>query len=432
MNSIFFTSSTSVGQIYGNVIKAVEMYLMNNLPKDYLKDRTISTRSSFRYFRKFINTRKEFEKKQRPFMIIRPNLEPYDAITGNEFLSGTSIVWYSGTLTGSSMAIQNFFRDPKAGLGMGFKINRFKMTFDVAIQCNTYFSALDLYNYLGNTLTFGRPLYIPTSLESMIPKEMLIHLCEIVGINIDEVENIPVLTRYLRTHSSYPISYKMRNATSNDEYFLFYPQNIIATFTDLTCEEANRKNMVEEFTNVTFKIECEFNAIASYLLWGKKKTNKKIKLCIHDSDASTSTPIYTYERIFSDNDFISQGYSLYSANIIKTDPDKDGEDDYLDIRECIPPDLKRVTDDILASGNDMSLLLKPRVIFNNLEASADTDFDINWSKYQLTIKHSDKTYTYRFILYINLNYYNEYVLAHDIDSTDQQTLDGSTTSGYKD
>ena len=85
MNSIFFTASTSVAQIYGNVIKAIEMYMMSNLPQDYLKDRTISTRSSFRYFKKFIHTRKEFEKRQRPFMIMRPTIEQFDAITGNDF-----------------------------------------------------------------------------------------------------------------------------------------------------------------------------------------------------------------------------------------------------------------------------------------------------------------------------------------------------------
>ena len=251
------------------------MYVVNNLPNDFLKDRTISTRSSFRFFKKYIHTRKEFEKKQRPFMIIRPTVEQYDNVSGNDFLSGTKIIWNDGTFSKSGYVNQNFFSDKKRGIDMGFKINRYKMTFDIAIQTNTYYSAIDLYNYLNNTLSFGRTIYIPTSLESMIPKEMLIHLCEIVGINIDEDANIPVLTRYLRTNGSYPISYKMRNATSADEYFLFYPQNILATITDLNCEEPNRKNMVEDFTNVTFKIECQFNAISSYTLWGKKNLTKK-------------------------------------------------------------------------------------------------------------------------------------------------------------
>lgn len=429
MNSIFFTASTSVAQIYGNVIKAIEMYMMSNLPQDYLKDRTISTRSSFRYFKKFIHTRKEFEKRQRPFMIMRPTIEQFDAITGNEFLSGTRYIWFDGTSSKSS--IQNFFKDPKLEIGMGFKINRYKMTFDIAIQTNTYYAALDLYNYLTNTLSFGRAIYIPTSLESMIPKAMLAHLSEIVGINIDDKDNIPVLTRYLRTHSSYPISYKMRNATSSDEHFLFYPQNIIAILSDLNCEEPNRKNMVEEFTNVTMKIEIQFNAIATYLLWGQKNLQKKIKLCIHADDANSYVPIYTYSRIFGDNDFIDKGYSLYSSVIIKTSPELDRKDESIDIRECLPPDLKRITDDILASGNNMDALLKVRVIFNDLDASDDTDFEMNWTKYQLTIKNTDKTYTYRFILYINLNYYNEYVLSHDLQITDQQTIDGSTISGYK-
>lgn len=399
------------------------------MPEGFLKDRSMSTMSSFRFFMRYLHTHKEYEVKQRPFMVIRPVIEMYDNVASSDFLSGTQIVWHNGAAGGSKLAKQTFFADNTEGIGMAFKINRFKINFEVLIQANTYYSALDIYHYLNNTLVFNRPIYIPTSLESMIPKDMLIHVCEIVGINLDEPSNIPVLTKYLRTHSSYPISYKMRNSTSNDEYFLFYPQKILATFTDLQCEEPNRKNMVEQYTSVAFKIECEFNAVAAYYAWTRKVMHKKLKLCLHEGDKSGYIPLYTYERTFEDAPFIEKGYTLYCSNIIKTDKDKEGKDDKFSILECIPPDLKKITDQILAAGNDMQMLLIPRLIMNNIDGQFESDFEINWTKYEMTIKESNPYMTYRFILYINLAYYNSFKI-NDITITDQQTLDGKSNTGY--
>ena len=88
-------------------MRAVEMYIKSNLPPEYIKDSSISTQSSFRYFKKFINTKQEFEKKHRPFMIIRPTVENYNMSEGNDFLSGTNIVWFSGWNGGSGLAIHN-------------------------------------------------------------------------------------------------------------------------------------------------------------------------------------------------------------------------------------------------------------------------------------------------------------------------------------
>lgn len=430
MDSIFFTSSTSISHIFSNVTSAIEMYLKSNLPPNLLKDSTISTRTPFRYFKRYINTKDEFKKKERPFMIIRPTFEPLDTLTGNNFLCGTKLIHYDGTATGSGLAIQKFFYDPRYSVGMGFKINRCKMNFDVAIQFNSYYAALEIMSYLKNTLAWGITKYVPTSLESLIPSELLIHLCEIVGVNIDDPKNIPSLTRYLRNFSSYPITYKMRDATSRDAHFLYYPQNILTTFEDLSIDEAQRKNMVEDSCAITFKIECEFNVIASYILYGKKGIYKQIKLCMHDDDNSTFTPIYTYDRLFNDTDYIDRGYSLFNSVIIKSDPINDGKDEEIDITPALPAELKTMIDDMLSKGNDISTLLIPRVIFNNIDASDDTEFDINWSKYTLTIYKTNKLFTYRFILYVNLGYYNDYMIKHNISGTDQQNLDGHTVTGY--
>ena len=127
--------------------------------------------------------------------------------------------------------------------------------------------------------------------------------------------------------------------------------------------------------------------------------------------------------------YIEKGYTLYSSNIIKTERANEGKDDVCSILECIQPDLKRIMDDILSKGNDMQMLLIPRLIMNDIDGQYESDFRLNWSNLQLTIKNSDPYKTYRFILYINLAYYNSYMLDN-ITITDQQTLDGQSFKGY--
>jgi hypothetical protein len=86
-------------------------------------------------------------------------------------------------------------------------------------------------------------------------------------------------------------------------------------------------------------------------------------------------------------------------------------------------------DDIIANGNDMQLLLIPRLIMNDIDGQYESDFSINWSKYEMTIENSDPYKTYRFILYLNLAYYNSFAV-NDITITDQQNLDGKSYTGY--
>lgn len=66
---------------------------------------------------------------------------------------------------------------------------------------------------------------------------------------------------------------------------------------------------------------------------------------------------------------------------------------------------------------------------NNIDGQFESDFEINWTKYEMTIKESNPYMTYRFILYINLAYYNSFKI-NEITITDQQTLDGKSNTGY--
>ena len=121
-SQVFYTAGTSISHVFGNVTKAIEMYVSNRLPQNLIQDTTISTRSAFRYFKRFQNTEKEWHKKKKPLLIIRPIMEqigPSD--TG--FMNNTLLPTFDGSLSGFKRTSELLFHAQERGLINGTKVN---------------------------------------------------------------------------------------------------------------------------------------------------------------------------------------------------------------------------------------------------------------------------------------------------------------------
>ena len=434
MNRVLLMSTSSTSHIFGNVTKAIEMHIKSHLPIGLLKGSAISTRSPSRFLRSYKNTGKEFFKKDYPYMVIRPHYEilsPDDDI----FLQGTSLTRYEGSVVNSKLATSEFLLDTKNGFALGFNINRVRITFEVVIQFHTHMMAMDVRHYLLNTFRWGIVDYLPTSLESLIPKETMIHIGECIGTDITKTENIPIFLDYIKSKSSRPITYKMRNSTSQDEYFLYYTQNILTTYSDLDLEDVQKKGMLEDTSTVSFKINCEFNGIGSYILYGAKETFKRIEIDIRCENENKYrsigyTPIYTYERISEDDGLIASGYSRLGSGIIKSDVNNDGKNDDSDFGYIFDDNGKKIIKDLLLHGEDIGIVYKALIYKDNTLMTINTEYTLNWSNTLLTIMNSDKFATYRIIIYVDLNYYNSHKLD-DYNITDQQSVDKDSNKGYQ-
>jgi hypothetical protein len=284
------------------------------------------------------------------------------------------------------------------------------------------------------------PEYIPTSLESMIPKLLLVETGEILGIDIYRQENISIMLKYLRMHSMYPITYKMQNSTSQDEYFLYYKQNLLTTFSELQMDEGSKKNMADEFFTLSFKCTVEFNNPGLYLLIGERNLYKKLKVDLHTItggnvdtalDIGTYTPIYTYDAVDNDTRFVSEGYQAVISTMIKTDEDKNGKDDYVNIEYFLSAKTKVVLKNTIAQGQDPEILFKVKLLKDLDGNVVEPAFDMEWTNMILTIHNTDKYSTYRLVIYCNLAYLNNRLmeLGYD-DLTDQQNLSGKSKHGY--
>lgn len=438
MESIYTSASSSIAHVYGNVAKAIEMHIKGVLPKGLIKDSTISTRVAYRHFQRHrskVRKDGDLNRKEKPFLILRPTM---DMISPNDdlFLIGTHYTRSDGPMIGPGNDIQEFLQDKQRGYGVGFKINRYRISFDVEIQMTTEYSCMDLYNYLLHVdkIRWELPIYIKTPLESVIPKNILYTLGRYIGIDIDKKENIPAFLSYLRSHSTYPITYMMQNSTSRNEYFVYYNQNILASFTDLSVGDVERKGSIVDSASLTFKVTCDFNILGSYYLYGKNSIAKNIQTCIHflenPIDSGTYVPIFTYNVNAFDDEFYLKGFTQYSNSIIKTDKEHDGKDDTFSIKDIFEDEDYQVCLDYMAHENPITLLFDIKLVKENYDIDPEIDYDIDWHNMKITIHKSDKYATYRLILYVNLNLLNSRKLELNYQKTDQQTIDSSTNHGY--
>ena len=432
LDCIYSSATTSASHIFSNVTKAVESYIERKLPVGLLKGRSISTTIAPRFFKKYRNRNTDWDKQERPFMVIRPTFETpeYDG-----FLQNTLYTRQEGTeITVTRGGIQEFLADKGNGIAMGFKINHNKLTFDIGIRFNTQMQMIDTWHYMFNTFRWDIPEYVNTSLESMIPKVVLIRLGEVLGIDITKDENIPLMIKYLRTHSTYPITYKMRNSTSQDEYFLFYRQNLIVTFSDLQMDEGQKKGMADDFFTLSFKCVAEFNNMGSYVLIGTRKLYKKLAVQINTDkaiDIGSFTPIFTYDMSGDDPDLLNRGYKPMVTTMIKTEASTHGKDDVADISCFFTNEISNVIANTLAQGLDMGILFQVRLSKGIDNKLTTADFDVDWTNCTVTIHNSDKYATYRLLIYVNLSYLNNRIMELGYgDKTDQQNLNGSSITGY--
>lgn len=438
MDQIFSSATTSASHIFGNITKAIEIHLKSQLPEGFLKDSTISSRPVYRHFKYFNRKNKKdklLHRKAFPCLIIRPIFEVLGT-NDDVFLLGTNYTKTFGSVIGSKLGMQQFLTDEERGYGMGFKIQRYRVSFDVTIQTETQYQAIDIYHYLNTNFRWECPDYLPTPLESLIPRDLLMTVAEYVGIDINKPENISSFLKYLRNHSTYPITYMMRNSTSKDEFFLYYLHNILLTYSDLSIDEGDKKNMSDNFYNVTFKASCDFNVMSSYFLYGNNSVYKKIQLCLHISNSddlvmrTDYTPIYTYDRTVNDVDLMAKGFKKYSSSMIKTDFKNKGKDDSVNLKCLISPEDYQTYLNHIANENPVDILFRVMVIRNNVSMERDVEWDMNWDTLDLTIHNSDVLSTYRVILYANFNYLNNHKLNNMLTKKDQQTIDSKTIIGY--
>jgi hypothetical protein len=286
-----------------------------------------------------------------------------------------------------------------------YKLNRDRIEFEVTITLSTVHQQIDVYKAMLNVFTWDNPIYTNTSLEAVLPKSFITYFGQLIDIDITdtEVNNIPELLQSINSNSQYPITYKMRNASSLDEFYMYYKHNILTTFSDLSLDQGMKKNMADDTFNITFKVSMEFNLPGLFLIIGdtpRYELDVSLKVDDYYSNASEFIPIYTFNNLYSDYMSRIDGYRLYTSSIFTTN--KDASDvDTLDITPIFEQNYIDIINEYLLNSNPIETLIRLIILKDKTELVEDTDWAIDWATLIVTINTVDSTSTYRLLVYID-------------------------------
>lgn len=402
-------ASTSTAHTYGNVTCFMVEYIKNLFPH-YFKTVHVTSTMSYKELSKInLNNHSNFLKKKKPILIIRPRVE---LDTDDIFLGGTLL---TNRLTDQYMErdftnLQPFFDDDNSGLSIKFLLNRLKITYDVTIICNTQMEQINMANFFKNKIRQNRPFLVSTYLESQIPKTMLDMYGKVAGIPMyDENGSVSDFLKHINGKSRFPITYKMKTSTGNDEFFRYYPANLLISLNGLSIDEGSKKGQVFDDFMTTFTIPVEFNTAGLYYLFHEDETvhieitRQKEKDFIDYSERVSMFPMFTIHELFDLP--LPEGWTLYATSIFKTDKEFDEEDE-VDLTILHNKSMIEFIKHCNKNGLPLDPFIKVYLMKDNEMLQDGIDFTVSKDTTLLTLKKCNPASSYRVIIHSNTLYIN--------------------------
>lgn len=403
----YTVSQTSLAHTYGNVTCQIVDYLKNMFPEGYFKTIHVSSTIAYKQFNVFQNSNKEFLRKSKPMLIVRPRVELNDSDTFlyNTFMTTRMTDNFMDT---SFTNLQPFIYDNERGNCMKFLLNRLKMLFDVTIINETQIEQLNIAHFFKNRVRQEAPFFIQTSLENYIPRELMRVMSEDVGIPMyDENNSIAKFLEYVNGVSVYPITYKMKNSSGNDEFFRHYPVNIDTIIQGLSIDDGSKRGFVSDAFTTSFTVSTEFNSAGLYYYFAHTPNLiDKMDMKIEEAESGKIIPLFTINNL--DAKRPGDGWNVYTAPVYKISDNPDITDFSSLINNSMKAAIKYHNDNKIP----LSVFMRYRVLQDNKDLKDKVQYEIDFDKFILTTKSCNPNSTYRLIIYVNTLYINE--LINDI------------------
>lgn len=415
MQLVLNSSNTPSSLVYANVAYAIEDLVTKYFSKNFFKYRYTTTEIGYKTMRKYKDNspKNEIMKKNKPFLIIQPQLiVPDSELHLYNTLMTTNI---DSSIGINSAHLFGVINDMDNGYDLAYKINVDKMEFECNIVLDTMNQAHDEYRRLLNEIRWDRTSYYRASLESMIPKITIHQMSKLLGIDISDTRYISAFLSEIRRKSCYPITYKIKNASQTGEFFIYYNHNILVTFTDLSIPAVSRKNYIEDFWEVRFKIQAEFKYPAVYYIIGNNDKSLSLQLSVNDIDAycsdnNVNIPIYTLQNVYSMYPPSINGKTHYANFMFQIE--NDDSEPILELADMFNEpgeeyDILYILKQSALNSESYESYIRIDVYRNDTLLVMDVDYEFSFSQLSIQITEPDYESTYRVLIYLDMNIIND-------------------------
>ena len=420
MESVYAVASSSSSTTYGNIMTSFKEIIMQHFPVNFFKDVNLTSEISYVNIRRRLgrNTLNEMSKLERPYLTINPQIQPPN---GDQYLFDIPL---TKNFDNMEYGIQKntlfqLLKNETDGYTLLYKLNRDQIQFEITITVDTLIQQLDLYKYMLNHFVWDRPFTTKSSLEAMIPREMIQSVGLLSNIDIEDADSnpIPLILNMMNKRSYYPITYKMRNGTSLDEFFMYYNVELLINYTDLNIDQVNRKGMADDFYQITFHASVDFNLPGAFVLVGNKPKPKCIDIVLDSRNPDGShdlIPLYTINNFYSKYSPMKNGFILYTSSRFQTEQDSRTLRDILDMTVLFDQPYIDTIRKYHANNIPIQTLVNIILAKDGEELLEEKDWYMDWNRMNMIIENADDSATYCVIIYINNVLFNENIM-NDIE-----------------
>lgn len=405
-------ASASMAHTYGNITTFINNWLMSLFPKGYFKTNYINSTIAYRDFATYNNSRKEFIKKQKPMLLIRPRIEieTQDELPINQTYLANRIydIMNDDIETGN---LQNFFWDKDNNRQIQFLMNALRINFDVTLVVETMMEQINLVHYFKNRVRQGYDMTMVADLESFISRDIMYILAKDSGFEdvfTDEGKHrMGDFLSYVNNNSLYPVTIKYKNSSGRHEFFRFHHSYANIAISNLSIDEGSKKNQVAEEYTINFSVRCDFNTAGMYVyLSNNDEVFNEVE--ISDSDILNDTsiiPIITPQQLFS-NRTIPNGWQIFT--VPSFDIDSDERPYPLDFSVLLNTSLEEAVKYHKENGIPLTTFLDIDITKNGRTMEIErNEYRIDWNNLTVYINNCNINQEYRFILSVNTLYLND-------------------------
>lgn len=260
---------------YSIGIQYIRKYLMDRLPKNYLKFFHINGKHLFDDFRMF---NKQHIKREKPYAILIPTVD-YDFDRENiDMYGGDATIFLK-----RSDYQRSFFKDYKNRVFLGMQMHLLRMPFTFKIRVGTRAEQIDLFRRMELVYKIGATHAENISCDFVIPYELIRNIAALSGFEVDDkgevVDPLSFLS-YLNSHSDIPVTYKFRAINGHNEFFLRLSQIYThLNFKDkLDVADGEREGMMENNFEITMQAILKIPTPQFFVLYNEDEIKYPLEM----------------------------------------------------------------------------------------------------------------------------------------------------------
>jgi len=395
----------SVSHAFSICVEYAKAWFKNGFETGYFKTEFISGSHIMQDFR--TKTAEGLSKVQKPALAIIPELDTeFDRDGFDQYLFGLNTYY-------NNCRYQNaFFKDPSKKTFIAICMELMLVKFQFKVKVSSKLHAIDLLKYIKTRFFCGATRGERRDLDFNIPTQMMLQVAQDGGFEISngQVLDMNGFIYYLNSHSALPFMYKYRAAKGIFEYYIKLPSQYMHIRSNpVSMDEGEREGQLDNNYMVSFDIEVRMPCPKFYAYY---TLNVYDNVALANTNGSYSLYDFCLCPIPAIN---SKGW-----NQLVTWDYLEDEDIYLKKeKSSIEFDkplagisngkIKQIADSVKEKYLSPSIFIEFKLFNDNKPIKIEVD----WENYILKTDTILKSRTSHIVAYVDLVYYNEYVLSNE-------------------